>query len=365
MNTLVPLPIYTDLFYHFTLVICILVIFNCFTRDLALTSNRKFISGMAFLVFGLVLLHMGLRPVNYRFGDMILYYAEFVNIMNGNPPKGKVEYLFENMMVFFAGFRAPNLFFFTCAAFYIIPLYIACKRFFQDYWGYAFLMLVFSFTFWPYGVNGIRNGIAASLFLFGLSEPKTYRKYIWFIIALFFHKSLILPLIAFVVTSYYRNIKMYYAFWVLSIPVSLALGSVLEGFFLGLGLSEDQRLNVYLGEFNQANEGVELKIGFRWDFILFSAMAVFSSAYFIFKEKMQDAVFQQLTSVYLLANGFWILIIRANYSNRFAYLSWFMMGLLLVYPLLKYQFYKNQNSVLGAIILFYFLFGYFLNVVLV
>ncbi len=365
MNTLVPLPIYTDLFHHFNLVICIIVFLNCISQDLTLQSNYKFISGIAFFVFLLDMLYMGLRPISYLFGDMIIYYYEMVEIVNNNPSERKVEYIFQSLMEFFAGFRAFNLFFFICSILYIIPLYVASKRFFQNYWGYAFLMLVFSFTFWAYGVNGIRNGIAASLFILGLSESKSYRKYIWFIVALFFHKSMILPLVAFIISNLYRNIKVYYAFWLLTIPVSLVLGNTLEGFFLGLGLTDDHRLNVYLGAFNQANEGVKLKTGFRWDFILFSGMAVISSAYFIFKEKIKDALFQQLTSVYLLANGFWILIIRANYSNRFAYLSWFIMGIILIYPFIKYKFFEKQNSRLAYIILFYFLFGYFLNVVLV
>ena len=341
------------------------MILNCFARELSLLSNRKFISGIAFFVFGLVLLYMGMRPISSRFGDMIVYYAEFLNLMGGNPPKGTVEFLFQNMMELFAKFRAPYLFFFTCAALYIIPLYFACKRFFQEYWGYAFLMLVFSFTFWAYGVNGIRNGIAGSIFIFGLSQKTVSKKTLWFLIALLFHKSMLLPLMGYLAFIFVKNVKFYFWFWILCIPLSLVLGSFLESFFLSLGFGDDQKLSIYLGSVSQLNEGVELKVGFRWDFLLFSALPVISSAYFIFKEKMQDTVFQQLTSVYLLANGFWILIIRANYSNRFAYLSWFIMGLLLVYPLLKYQFYKRQNGVLGAIILFYFLFGYFLNVVLV
>ncbi|MCZ8144124.1 EpsG family protein [Flavobacterium sp.] len=363
MNTLVPLPIYTDLFYHFTLVICILVIFNCFTRDLALTSNRKFISGMAFLVFALVLLHMGLRPVNYRFGDMMVYNAEFVNLMRGNPPKGEVEFLFQNLMEILAKFKSPELFFFTCTALYITPLYYASKRIFLDYWGYAFLMLVFSFSFWSYGVNGIRNGIAGSIFILALSQKTIVKKALWFLIALLFHKSMLLPLMGYLAFTLVKNVKLYFLFWLFCIPLSLVLGSVLESFFLSVGFVDDQKLSIYLGDVNELNEGVELKVGFRWDFLLFSALPVISGAYFIFKQKIQDVIFQQLTALYLFANGFWILIIRANYSNRFAYLSWFLMGIILIFPLIKYKFFKNQNSVVACVILFYFLFGYLLNII--
>ncbi|HMQ45454.1 MAG TPA: EpsG family protein, partial [Mariniflexile sp.] len=64
---------------------------------------------------------------------------------------------------------------------------------------------------------------------------------------------------------------------------------------------------------------------------------------------------------YLICNGFWILVIKANYSNRFAYLSWFMMALVIVYPFLKQTFFKYQYIILGNVILLYFGFTYFMS----
>lgn len=365
MNTLVPIQYYTDVFYHFTLVICLIVFMQSTTSDMGSISNRKGKNALVFLVFILVVFYMGLRPVSQQFGDMVLYNYELRSIMMGNEPKGKVEFLFDALMKFFASIKSPMLFFFTCAVLYILPLYIATKRLFGDYWSYAFLMLIFSFTFWPFGVNGIRNGIAASLFLLAISEPKKVIKYALFAASLLFHKSLVLPLAAYLVSKNIKNVKLYFAFWLLCIPVSLVLGSFLESFFLGLGFSDDERLKVYLSELDQLNEGVELKLGFRWDFIIYSATAVYAAWFFIFKKKVEDALYNNLVATYLLANGFWILIIRANYSNRFAYLSWFMMGIIILYPILKYQLFKDQHKIVGRIILIYFLLGYLLNVILV
>jgi hypothetical protein len=66
----------------------------------------------------------------------------------------------------------------------------------------------------------------------------------------------------------------------------------------------------------------------------------------------------------VFANAFWILVIRANFSNRFAYLSWFMMALVIIYPFLKSQLMPNQNKVLARVILFYFAFTFLMNVIL-
>ena len=106
------------------------------------------------------------------------------------------------------------------------------------------------------------------------------------------------------------------------------------------------------------------RIGFRWDFLLYSATAVYAGWYFIFHKKFEDKFYRQLFNTYLIANGFWILVIRASFSNRFAYLSWFIMGVIIVYPFLKMQFFNKQNKVLGNVIFLYFAFTYILTVIL-
>ena len=73
---------------------------------------------------------------------------------------------------------------------------------------------------------------------------------------------------------------------------------------------------------------------------------------------------EKIYSIYLFANALWILVIQANFSNRFAYLSWFMLGLVIVYPFLKQLFFKNQSAILGNILLLYFVFTYLFDFVL-
>ena len=72
----------------------------------------------------------------------------------------------------------------------------------------------------------------------------------------------------------------------------------------------------------------------------------------------------RLFNIYLFANAFWILVIRANFSNRFAFLSWFLLALVICYPWLKFYFEKNQHRKLGMIMLAYFGFTYLMNIIL-
>jgi hypothetical protein len=85
---------------------------------------------------------------------------------------------------------------------------------------------------------------------------------------------------------------------------------------------------------------------------------------YIFKKKYNDLIYSQLFNMYLIANAFWILIIRANFSNRFAYLSWFMLPLIVMYPILKNEIFIKQHQLIGKIIFGYFLFTFVLIVIL-
>jgi hypothetical protein len=98
--------------------------------------------------------------------------------------------------------------------------------------------------------------------------------------------------------------------------------------------------------------------------LIYSASAIYAAYFFIFKKNFIDKNYNQLVCVYLAANGFWILVIRANFSNRFAYLSWFMMGIIIVYPFLTKIQIKKQHQVLGLVLFAYFGFTYLMNVIL-
>ena len=140
-------------------------------------------------------------------------------------------------------------------------------------------------------------------------------------------------------------------------------GGFCEGFFLGFGFGEEERLEGYFTDIGKFDEEFSA-VGFRWDFVLYSASGVFAGWYFIIKRKYEDPFYRHLFNLYLVVNSFWILVIRANYSNRFAYLSWFMLAIIIMYPMLKLQFFNKQHQVIGKVIIIYFAFTYLLNVIL-
>jgi hypothetical protein len=172
---------------------------------------------------------------------------------------------------------------------------------------------------------------------------------------------MILPTGGFILANFYNRPQRVVLIWILCIPFSLVAGGFFEGFFAGLGF-EDDRL-AYLTEENIHGDEFAYT-GFRWDFLMYSATAVFAGWYYIIKKGYRDKVYFWLFNTYIFANAFWVLIIRANFSNRFAYLSWFMIGLVIIYPLLRVKLLEKQFEKIGLILLFYYSFTYVMNVIL-
>lgn len=363
MFDLIPVENYSYFYYNILLVVVVLSFAHSFVFRLDDPKSYNNLKIVGFVLMIIIIIYMGLRPISGRyFGDMGRYARSFDSFERGENVLIGDDILFAYFTKFCAMIMSVGTYFLLCAFLYVFPLYLVSVKFFKKYWYYSFLMLVISFTFWGAGVNGMRNGLATSFFLLAISRKNNLNIYLWFLIAILIHKSVIIPFAAYILTTNYKNTKLYIWIWIIAIPLSLAIGSLFEQFFLAVGFGEEERLQGYLTELD---EGVaNSKSGFRWDFLLYSATGVFAAYMYILKKKFDDPVYIQMVNIYLIVNTFWILLIRANFSNRFAYLSWFMLAIIIIYPLLKVQFLKAQHRLIGKIIVFYFFFTYILNVIL-
>ena len=364
MIDFIPVEYYTDIYYNILLLVVLFTWihtknFSGFTKE---TYRFSKISGI--LLFWFVLLYMGLRPLSWYFGDMGAYARYYDLYASGGELDKTKDVGFYTLMKGLSYFHSTSLFFFVMALLYVLPLYIATKRLFKKYYYFAFLLLVASFSFWTYGTNGLRNGLATSFMILAFSYMnKKWLMYLLFAIAYSFHSSMLLLIAAYFVTSLYKSSGFYFKIWVLSIFLSLTMGGSIENLIANLGIFEDDRLTDYLDNKDAYADSFS-STGFRWDFLIYSALAVGISYHFIFVKKMKDKYYSQLTHIYLLSNAFWILLIKASFSNRFAYLSWFLMGIIIIYPFLKQVHFKKQFSIIGRLTLLYFLFTYLMNFIL-
>lgn len=231
------------------------------------------------------------------------------------------------------------------ATIYIGNYYFATRRMIGDKSYWLILAIALSLSFTAYGVNTMRAGLGISFIVIALSYWRSTIKMILFLgISILFHFSMVIPSFMILIARYCNYTRLFYYLWFLSIPLSFVGGSFFSNIFATF--SSDNRTS-YLTATDTA-----YNIGFRIDFIIYSLAPLAIGAYYIFRRKFHDKFYILLYNSFILTNIFWILVIRANYSDRFAYLSWFMIPFILVYPLLKKDCpVKNSSFWLGSILL--------------
>lgn len=352
----IPLGSYNAVYYNVVMIFMLIILFHAYNNEVLDFRINKFVTIFGLIMLFFVISFIGLRPVRDEFGDMWTYDQYFKLASTGKDIVVKKEFVFNYFLIFSSKIMTNTMFFFLCAVFYIVPCYIFSKKYGGSYWLFVFFIFIASFMFLGFGTNGIRNGIGTSIFILALCfYDKKIVMYALMAVSIGVHNSLIIPIAAFLFAGLYKNPKIYLYIWLLSIPLSLIGGSSWEALFAGFG--GDVRSQSYLTEGN-INHDQFAYTGFRWDFVFYSSFAVFAGWYFIFKKKISDKFYIHLWGVYMIANAFWILIIRANFSNRFAYLSWFLMAPIIAYPILRYKIWPNQYRKLGLIITIYYLFTY-------
>jgi hypothetical protein len=358
----IPGATYVSFYFNALLIIVLITFLILISKQEIEKFNPKPSSFIGFILFILLVIWMGYRPRGPIFGDMGNYIHEFELRKNGwiNNLKGR-DWLFVNYLDFMSTTSDWQNYIVGLALLYLLPCYLVCVKFFKQYWFLGFLMLWTSFSFMTYGTNGLRNGVATSIFLLALIPKNIPLKIGIMILAAGFHTSLFLPTLAYIITIFFKNTVLLLRFWLLCIPISLISGNIFISIVSSIGFGGiDTRMGIY----TQSNIDFGYNTNFRLDFLLYSAIAVFAGWYYKEKLKYADKTYDIIYAIYLICNAFWILVIRMPFSNRFAYLSWFLIGLVIIYPLLKHKIMKNQASKIGLFILLNYLFTYTLLVVL-
>lgn len=346
--------------YYFNVAVLIMILvafWQCSTGTILRKDTVRFNATWGFIFAVMLIFYMGLRPVSAQFGDTANYAEEFRAIQNGVELRVEGnEWLFNFLFRWFAGNSNINTFFLMCSVIYVGSLWLAMHRMFKEYSYIPFLVILSMFTFWAYGVNGIRNGMGASLFILAISYANNIPLMCFFaFLAAGFHTSVLLMIGAGVLAWFVNNSYLYLVTWMLSIAVSFAFGNTIQSSLANLSFfSFDGRFQGYLTQDADVSNLVYVSSAFRWDFIAYSSLGTITGYYFIFRRNFKDEYYHWIYNIYLICNAFWILIIRASFSNRFAQISWFILPVVLIYPFMKQRFWVNHEKMLGyALILFY------------
>lgn len=301
-------------------------------------SKRKKDGTFIFAI--LTVLFIGLRPESYVFVDMMNYINSYYALYEGFVfifDKETENLLFDNYLAWCGSQNLGTAFFFvSIAAIYFICTYIACKRMFPRDTLAAYLVFLAAFSTFSYGTNGIKAGAAAAIFLVALSYRENLKLCIsLMLISWGFHHSMIMPIVAFILTLIYKNSKVYFAVWCLCLLIAVLHITFFQQLFADiLSDSGDSGAN-YLSDANNDWGG---KIGFRFDFVIYSAMPILVGYWSVYKKRLQlSKLYTCLLNLYIILNGTWMLCMYSNFTNRIAYLSWFLYPIVLIYP------YLNEN----------------------
>lgn len=366
---MVPASFYHPIFLY--LVLTLTFIACCRTYQMSymvINRPRSWVSIIPpFLLCLILAIFIGGRPVyGGYFGDTYIYTHTFrLMSLNLNPPEAEGEWVW-NQFMYFCAHRMDVSQYLTiiCLGYFGFTLW-ACQRFAPNNVWIMVLFNLVAFSFFSYGTNGIRNGLACAITLVAISYLVAERRNLVIactlaFIAINIHRSTSLPLLMAFVSAYcIKSFKVAYTFWILSIVISLVAGGAVTSFFAGLGF--DDRVSYLQAE---ASSEVFRHTGFRWDFLLYSMMPIVLGYYIVMRRGIRNATYELLLNTYTLSNAFWVMVIRANYSNRFAYLSWFMYPMVLAYPLLKINVWdKRQGEALSLIMFMHAAFTWFMSTI--
>ena len=356
--------------HYFSLFYLAIVSILCFNKVFFLVNNDDHNSifgtkSITNIIFSIVLavciiFFFGNRPATADFGDTY-YYIHSYNLKEGYLKFSyDQEWIWNNLNVFCRDLGMDVSVFFTIIAFfYVGPILFICWRIMRNNVFLAFLFCVISFSFYGYGINGIRNGMACSIVLIGISlligknKLENLFAIVFLIIAYFIHRSTLVPSICLIFAKYIINKpSIAINFWFISILISVVFGNFVGNFIESTGIY-DEKMDYFLDASDSGIASQFSSTGFRWDFLLYSSMPVLMTWYITIKRNFIDNTFNILATTYILANSFWIMIIRATYSNRFAYLSWFLYPLIIAYPLIRMNIWDDQDKKAGLILLLY------------
>lgn len=372
-----------QIYYWAVFLVCLFLFFNYSGSDNCDKLLQQNSMVPALILTLLLIVYMGLRPVSFAFGDTINYAAGYrratgMAVFSLDLNK---EWLWAAIMLFCkqSGLTV-NAWFLLIEIGYLGFAFIGLRILLKENCWIAMLFFLSAFSTFTFGVNGIRNGLACSMVIlaFAIAANQNFAKLALaggvLLLAFGIHRSISLPIAAFLAASYViKSPKIAIYFWIASIGVSLVAGGAVTNFFMGLGF--DDRMTQYgtgMGEFGDQFSNT----GFRWDFLAYSAMPVWLAWYVTTKAEKERAlygdtieeaetgitgagriadahsmrVFNILATTYVLANSFWVMVMKAAFSNRFAYLSWFLYPVVLAYAVIRLHIWEDQDKKAGLIL---------------
>lgn len=359
---MIPAYLYHNIFL-FLVTIITLVVYGQYTNKTCFDDDVAYSGLQGILLVVFMSIFIGLRPVSDRsFGDMptYVYIYEYFDSTTFTFDLTAENVIFDNLIAWWGSVRLGYTSFFVLfSTLYFVTAYLGISKLFPNDKLAAYLVFLAAFSTFSYATNGIKAGVAASIFIWAMGYRDNLKICIPLILISWgFHHSMIMPVAAFVTTLFLKNPKLYFAIWVFCLLMAMAHVTSFAHYFAGA--TTEHGASYLLGD--GTNDGT--KGGFRLDFIIYSAMPVIVGWYAVYKKQMEISnTYRNLLNLYLCLNGVWMLCMYANFTNRIAYLSWFLYPIVLIYPFLNEDWGEDRYQKFSYVMLAHLGFTLFMNII--
>lgn len=304
--------------------------YRSYTSKRILINSREPIS-KSLLFTILIIVYIGIRPNSPIFADGPGYWYGILDHRWENRTMEEVSNQFATkyLMSTLSSMNVnPRIGFFTFAIIYYGFALLAMRKMFPKDTLLAMIMFCGAFCTFGGAVNGIKNGLALSLFLCAIAYRDNWKYYIPFLIlSIGFHHSMQLSIAAFFACKFYKKTRVYYALWFFGIIIAALHITYFQTFFADY---TDESGQGYL-----ITDSDSWVTGFRPDFVLYSAAPLIVGWWAIKKKRLMHHDYTFALNVYLVMNTIWLLCMYSAFTNRIAALSWAIFPIILLYPFLK------------------------------
>jgi len=301
------------------------------------TKNTFFI-----IWIGVLAVYIGLRDIFFSIGDTPTYRDHYLSMVEGTYSHWRSrDILYEYFVRFSAIFKSVSLHFILVSLGIIIPYIVWSKKHFKRRYHWIVLLFLAHPFFLAYASNGIRFGLASSLFILGLSQSKKIFKYFLFLLAGLLHVTLFLPIIVWIIASYRKIPLWVYLFFSLFLNAfALIFKSSWYAFFLRIFPKEYFfRLHFYLEGLSK--NAIQNFGGFRWDFWLYGFVYILWIVWVIYKKQWKNREFEHYAKTYVILHAIVPLFYFVVFANRFGSIAWLFIPMLLALPLKSLPTYRN------------------------
>ena len=316
------------------------------------------------LLSAFMILFIGLRPVSGAYFIDMASYNHIYLLQMGEPFSFEWDtdnIIFDNLFSFMASQNiAVDFFFLLIAVIYFGCIAWACSSLFEQDKLAALLVYLAAFSTFSYGVNGIKAGAAASLFLVALKydmKKGWLGALVFLLLSQGFHHSMILPISAFILCKFIRSPRVFIVFWIICFFIAALHITEIQHFFANF--VDEQGAGYLLGE--EENVRHDILNGFRIDFILYSFAPILVGWIAVRRGIEMSRNYRFLFCLYTLTNAIWLLCMYAEFTNRIAYLSWFLLPIVLIYPFLNESWGKRQYQTFRWVAYAHLAFTLFMN----